>query len=97
MRVNFWVFFTNGFEIYKNVPDKQLEKASATPLVDPSCPDIELAIECENYCIEDLAICIPRCENDSLCIAECYRAEIDCIDSCPCHTDCPQVTIFTLS
>ena len=59
MRINFLVFFTNGLEIYKNVTDKQIEIASVSPSLDQTCPDIELAIECEKNCIDKLAECIP--------------------------------------
>ena len=69
-------------------------ETNISPLVDPNCHDIELARECENFCIDDLAKCITECKNDTGCTAECYRTEIDCIDSCPCHTDCPQGNDF---
>ena len=74
-----------GFEINRNISETDI-----APLVDPNCPNIELAHECEDLCVEDLGKCITACGNDSSCTADCYRGEIDCIDSCPCHADCPQ-------
>ena len=74
-----------GFEINRNI-----SRTDIAPLVDENCPDIELAKECENLCIDDLAKCVTACSTDSTCSAECYRTEITCIDSCPCHADCPQ-------
>ena len=76
--------------INKNLSNIQIEVANVSPLVDASCPDMNLAKECENYCIDDLPKCITGCGNDSGCISWCYREEIDCIGSCPYHTDCPQ-------
>jgi len=90
MRIFFLTSIASGFEMNETVSNIEIEVANVSPLVDPNCPDIELARECENYCIDDLSICITGCKNDSSCIAACYREEIDCIDSCPCHTDCPQ-------
>ena len=97
MRIFLLTSIASGFEINRNVSKIEIEVANVSPLVDQNCPDIELARECENYCIDDLAKCITGCKNDSPCIAECYRAEIDCIDACPCHTDCPQGRIYTFS
>ena len=31
--------------------------------------------------------CIQGCDSDS-CISQCTRYEVECIDACPCHTDC---------
>ena len=90
MRIFFLTFITSGFQIDKNGSNIEIEVANVSPQVDQNCPDIELARECENYCIDDLPKCITGCGNDSGCINWCYREEIDCIDSCPCHTDCPQ-------
>ena len=90
MRIFFLTLIASGFEINKNVTNIEIEVANISLLVDQNCPDIDLARECENHCIDDLSKCITGCKNDSTCISECYRAEIDCIDSCPCHTDCPQ-------
>ena len=74
-----------GFEISRNMTVTDI-----APLVDPDCPDIEFAKVCENFCIDDLAKCVSDCSTDSTCTAACYRAEIECIDACPCHADCPQ-------
>ena len=95
MRICYLAPLADTFEIIKNGFDIETEEANESHLVDPNCPDIELARECENYCIDDLTKCITGCKNDSSCAAECYRGEIDCIDSCPCHTDCPQGQSYT--
>ena len=76
----------SGFEISPNL----INIFDTAPLVDPNCADIELAKVCEDFCIDDLAKCLTDCSTDSTCAAACYRAEIECVDSCPCHADCPQ-------
>ena len=86
MKTKILVKIATGFEISQN----QTDMGDLAPYVDPNCSDIELAKVCENLCIDDLAKCITDCSTDSTCAAACYRAEIDCIDSCPCHADCPQ-------
>ena len=80
-----------GFEINRNI-----SRTDIAPLVDPNCPDIELAKDCENLCIDVLADCVTACSTDSNCSAQCYRDEIECIDSCPCHADCPQGQDFII-
>ena len=40
-----------------------------------------------------LRTCISDCQSDPEC-AQCYRAEINCVDACPCHAECPQGCLF---
>ena len=91
MRSKILVQAVAGFEINRNI-----SRTDIAPLVDPNCPDIELAKDCENLCIDVLAECVTDCSTDSNCSANCYRDEIECIDSCPCHADCPQGQDFLL-
>ena len=55
-----------------------------------SLRDLDLAEQCENSCIDELAACLTACSSDADCTQQCYRDEIECVDSCPCHADCPQ-------
>ena len=61
-----------------------------TPFIDSSCPDFDIAKQCEILCVDTLTNCIAECDNDISCAAECFGQEIDCIDRCPCHVMCPE-------
>ena len=47
--------------------------------------DINLAQECETDCGSELYACVQECGADNECGSSCYRQNIVCIDSCPCH------------
>ena len=51
------------------------------------CPDLDLAEECENECMDYLIDCVQICEDDP-CRSKCYRDNVACIDDCPCHANC---------
>ena len=83
--------FPDELAIYGNVSNTH---NYVETIVDQNCVDIELSRDCENFCVENLSKCLSDCKTDSVCISNCYRDEIQCIDACPCHTDCPQVQDF---
>ena len=48
--------------------------------------DIILAQECETNCGSDLYACVQECGSNTECSSACYRENVVCVDSCPCHT-----------
>ena len=47
--------------------------------------DLNLARECENICASVMLECIEECGANTECTSSCYRNQVTCIDSCPCH------------
>ena len=52
--------------------------------------DLNFAQECETNCGSEMADCIVACGESAECVSFCYRDQVVCIDSCPCHAgnDC---------
>ena len=48
---------------------------------------MDKAEECEDDCMFYLIECVQNCQ-DEPCRSQCYRANVACIDACPCHKDC---------
>ena len=62
--------------------------AVSSVLSQETCPDSELGEVCSSRCAQRLIDCIIQCSDDS-CRQECNRAEIECTNSCPCYSQCP--------
>merc|ERR1712226_1841424 len=60
----------------------------ANSRLNEDCVDIILGKLCNEQCVGYLVDCVAKCDNDSVCIANCGREESDCVNSCPCNADC---------
>ena len=53
------------------------------------CPDYELSTSCAKQCSSLQDECWLNCDGDTLCDYQCSRDGFECIDSCPCFSQCP--------
>ena len=57
--------------------------------INENCTDLDLGEICSQNCLEKLQSCQLACSpGDSSCDSKCIREAFDCVDGCPCHTDC---------
>ena len=61
---------------------------NANSRLNEDCVDIILGKLCNEQCVGYLVDCVAKCDNDSVCIANCGREESNCVNSCPCNADC---------
>ena len=61
---------------------------NANSRLNEDCVDIILGKICNEQCVGYLVDCVAKCNNDSICIANCGREESKCVNACPCHADC---------
>ena len=60
----------------------------ANSRLNEDCVDIILGKICNEQCVGYLVDCVAKCNNDSVCIANCGREESKCVNACPCNADC---------
>ena len=53
------------------------------------CPDYDLGTSCVKQCSAMMNECWDNCEGDGVCDYECSKEGDQCIDACPCFSDCP--------
>jgi len=55
-----------------------------------SCNALEEAQYCEQFCYEELKLCLEECiqNGDMNCQPECLRESATCDEQCPCNTNC---------
>ena len=54
------------------------------------CADYEFAMKCMDQCYLDQQRCMIDCEEEEICRFGCYNFVSDCINRCPCQTECPR-------